>query len=334
MVSLEVGIDARGVVQGSAQSMSALNGIARLAREVTDAIGGTEGAMAAFGLGITKAMPWLTAASAALAGISTVMLLVSRSTQQATSDWDRLAESMRKTQVDMAAAGMVGLPTSPGMTRMASNQLSGLSSALSQRRAMPLSELASAAGMSVSEIAESISTFSPNFYAATQQRQDHGAIMVSATDQSMLFQERYNYWADRSKSQSFSETRGALPAYPGLGRDGYREFSLVDQLPVQSRGFNGVSMDPYQQTIIDNQISQAQDKERQKALEETLRTAMQISDTLADGATNFAFGLSSARDVAVSMLYELSRGLSREAFGALTKSIVNSFSQTAAQSGS
>ena len=89
---------------------------------------------------------------------------------------------------------------------------------------------------------------------------------------------------------------------------------------------------PFQPGTYGHEAATAWSKPNREA-DELMAKAMQISDTLADAGTNFAFGLTTAREAMAGLLYDVARGLSREAVGNLTKSIVNQFSYTPKQTG-
>lgn len=317
MVTLEVGIDAAGLVRGSRDAMSALNALNNSVQHLTtglEAIGAAGGGFGKFAGLLSKAQPWLMVVTTALAGISAGMQLFSRRTEEAASSWTKLNEAMAKATASDQVSRILGEQPNSGPARM-----SALRQAMeSAPSSMGIQEYMASSGMSRMDIvrflAQSGDTRAAQ-YLKTGGAPMHPMFPQSAIDPStfVLSQQQQRELMAR-QFQSIQSVGAMSPGDAMKGRgfgdgmsgEGWPEGTGESQNMLAGRSWG--SFDTTKQT------KQAQREDQQRTLEamrEIEQRSQRIGDYMGDAATRFLLGISSARDLLREVATDLLRmGLS------------------------
>lgn len=323
MVSIEFSIDSLGAVRGGQQAVSALNNITNAARFALAEMSSVGGAFGNLGGILAKAQPWLVAATTLLSGLAAGMALMSRNTSEAARGWGSLASSVREADSSIKSANFLGIATSPYLQDKQKAQFNALRRAFSNEVPMTVNEVAAITG-NREELLSSMAQ------AGVPQAREYrergmmghvmpGEIIVDPDMQQRFFREYYNRIGNEAALARVREDRSLSNVYQfGAESQGFPWNPIRDDRPYRA--------DYVSQSYSDQQRVQSEaEAQRKRDMQETLQIAREIGGALSDAAWDFASGMRSGRDVALSIINELGRGLMRSAMTSLTNDIITSF---------
>lgn len=366
-LNLEVGVDAAGVVKGSKDAFQALVQLTNATRHLMDgleAMNGANGAMGKFGALMSRASPYIMAATAAMGAISLAMNVFSGKTNEAADAQQRLAEEIAKARKEQDLARSLGESTVPGAQaeraaiRRAMGDISG---------PVGLSTFAKANGIPDENVMrwlatrgdeESLSMLErgsvrvkapPGWWATDNgyrnfDRSDFGQYkQITPEQQRAMLEARYRvsgYNVNAAGPEPVRADMSSWDSYPG---------SLSSRGPVGSpvgmginfpqiaagQQFNGVYQSEQGQADVsyENFLAKKrqQDQEQLRVMQETEQMAQNVGHSLGAAATQFVFKLASGREILAGIIMQMAQaGLTQAATNAAS-GIFKSFNSTPTQ---
>lgn len=366
-LNLEVGIDAAGVVKGSKDAFQALVQLTNATRHLMDgleAMNGANGAMGKFGMLMSRASPYIMAATAAMGAISLAMNVFSDKTNDAADAQKRLAEEIAAARKEQELARSLGESTLPGAqaeraaVRKALGSISG---------PVGLGDFAKANGVPEENILRWLATRGdeesltmlergsvrvkapPGWWATDNgyrnfDRSDFGQYkQVSPEQQRAMLEARYRvtgYAVGAAGPEPVRADMSSWGMYPG---------SLTSRGPVgqpvgmglnfpqiaAGQQFNGVFQSEQDQATVSHEAYQQRQRDTQReqlrVMRETEQSAQQIGQHLGDAATRFITGMATARELAAALATDLLRAGLSQAATAGVRGIFNAFNAPPAQ---
>ncbi|MCA8949440.1 MAG: hypothetical protein KDE27_08045 [Planctomycetes bacterium] len=319
-------------------------------------------AVSGFGVlwNVLRANPF-TAIATAVGVVGTAIAVMGKKTDEAAESWGRLAQSMRQAEADLSVARLVGGPESPARAIQTRVQLDSLRSLSLENQPQNLSRVASVSGLSESQVFERIrAAGNQQAIAIASGQADRWGydgprlmrdVQVSISELQQLLVDQHQQFSQLESSARAREGQIA-PTSPSLWRLSRADggvgpprppwFAAPAQQTAADAGLFPLDVrrpgDPGFEQIratAANWWSDRADSDRaqqRQQEEESMRRiaeySRQIGDYLGDAAVDFAAGLRDGREIVGQILLDLARGGTREAVGALTKTIIQSFGST------
>ncbi|MFO1078859.1 MAG: hypothetical protein U1E73_14145 [Planctomycetota bacterium] len=293
---------------------------------------------------VIKANP-LTAVVTGLSAVGAAMSIFSSKTKEATDEWKGLGDAMKGAQAGIQASGLLGLSSADFLTDQQKTQFSALQRVFQANTPASAAQIGDITGSRVDVVrllaergdknAQSylqtgrfIGGYTESNFQGTHPwfTSDLSLLQVPVDAQKDILRRTYDYYG---KLASDNRAASASAYVFGTGLYGGQFGANPDPLGLNVRGFNGVQISPGQQGMVDfensNRTQAEIDKEHNDALNESLRIAREIGDTLGSAGFDFAAGLRSGREILKSLLTDFGRGLSRSGLSSLAEHIVTSF---------
>lgn len=362
-VNLEVGIDASGVVKGSREAFQALVQLTNATRHLMDgleAMNGANGAMGRFGMLMSRASPYIMAATAAMGAISLAMNVFSDKTNDAADAQKRLAEEIAAARKEQELARSLGESTLPGAqaeraaVRKALGSISG---------PVGLGDFSKANGVPEENILRWLATRGDEESLTMLER---GSVRVKAppgwwaTDNGYRNFDRSDFGQYKQVSpeqqKAMLEARYRVTGYnvdaagPGVTANSFNTNSLQWYRPpadptAPTAGYSG--MGPYLPGTTEDAMTRAgagrwQGEQSANAQEEVLRRQLEtmreveqvsreVGATLGSAATQFVFQLASGREILAGLVMQMAQAGLTQAFTAGARGIFGAFNAPAAQ---
>lgn len=319
MVTLEVGIDAAGLVRGSRDAMSALNALNNSVQHLThglDAIGAVGGGFGKFAGLLSKAQPWLMAVTTALAAVSAGMAMFGRASDSTT---DAVKKQVHAVDELIRKADELSIRKGYGAgdPRLT---VGGSIDALTALRMSPdkkqysIGEAAALFGLSETKMREALGEGALETRLPKQRNDD----VMMRWNRSTFTSQELQGAGERLLGKRRADPGGTFGAMSpgdamrgrGFGEDmsggGWPEGTGESQNLLAGRSWG--SFDTTKQT------EQAKREDQQRTIEamrEIEYRSQRIGDYMGDAATRFLLGISSARDLLREVATDLLRmGLS------------------------
>lgn len=339
MVTLEVGMDAKGLLQGSREAFTALNSLGNSVQNVVtllENVSGSAGALGKFGTVLARWQPLLVAITTGLSAINLVMGLTSRTTDQAKTAWDSYATAIDKANQAIRAAQILGISAIPGLQAQQQN-LQALAGNLTNDP-MSAAQFAKSTGLGVNDVMRYLASQGDQGaadamrsggsvvreFGIARKRIAPGDIMLSPEQQRAMVVAQYRDFQGSIDAQQ--QSRGGGPDSPyGLGpmfRPGTDNYGGVFTGMQQ---WNGVEISDQQRG--DMELDAARKLDREMALME--QRAARIGDTLASGFLRAATGAASVREIIGEMLMDVAQSFLAEGFSAAARGFMATPTQRA-----
>lgn len=359
-VNLEVGIDASGVVKGSREAFQALVQLTNATRHLMDgleAMNGANGAMGKFGMLMSRASPYIMAATAAMGAISLAMNVFGDKTNEAADAQQKLAEAIAKARKEQELARSLGESVLPGLQA----ERAGVRNAIGDIGNNPISvgDLAQRGGISQDAILRWLAQRDANDEAAAalagqpilRTRYQGGRVDRMVTD--TINPADLQVTPDQQRAMLGARYRGlgyGVQAEQNNASTGFNTNSLQWYRPpadptAPTAGYSG--MGPYLPGTTEDAMTQAgaghwraanAAKEQEDIARRQLETmreldqvAQNVGATLGNAGTQFLFKLASSRDILAGLVMQMAQAGLTQAFTAGARGIFGAFNAPAAQ---
>lgn len=357
-LNLEVGIDAAGVVKGSKDAFQALVQLTNATRHLMDgleAMNGANGAMGKFGMLMSRASPYIMAATAAMGAISLAMNVFSGNTKEATSAAANLEKQMRSGFAEGVVGGMFGdinAAMDATSARMAAIR-KGAAGIIDDGEYVTTSQIGMLSGEHPATVAgryvdQRYTDWTPEERQGLKdilsRSPDVGGIRVGPYNAAELLGDQY-----RNLNFQRMRERDAAAGTADMSSWGMYPGSLTSRGPVgqpvgmglnfpqiaAGQQFNGVFQSEQDQATVSHEAYQQRQRDTQqeqlRVMRETEQSAQQIGQYLGDAATRFITGMATARELAAALATDLLRAGLSQAATAGVRGIFNAFNAPPAQ---
>lgn len=326
MVTLEVGIDAAGVVSGVQSAFLALDRMANSARIATNAleqIGRTGGAITALGATIGRLHPYLLAATTLMSGLSLAMQLFETKSDAATQsvkEQTTALDALIKKRAELDIRSGYGASDPRLGTGGTIDALTALR--MNPGRQIAPSEAAGLFGVSENELRWALARTGFGESALIQNQAptppgfSYGGVLRAPLVYERNDFSSYDYikaGEDLLSRRRAAEGGGGVYGPPAPSAASLAEFD---------RGYGGRT-DPAGLFPGIEKASREQAEEMARAMREMEQTAQNVGNILGDAAARFVTGMATARELAQALAFELLRAGLSAGFTELTRGVMS-----------